>query len=134
MCIGNHDAIPDRKRFSAGISNVWMRPIHEALRVPNWTFKPSFVIDGVKYLHGVNKKARNRAKADLHSIVQGHYHSEGYVEYFCGDTYKIFAMQLGAGIDRDSYAMAYAKDMPKFHVNCGVVINGKTAILEYMDL
>ena len=134
VCLGNHDLIPDRKRFAAGLSKHWMRPIHEALHVPRWNFKPYFVYDGVKYLHGVGKKARNRAKSDLCSIVQGHYHSEGYVDYFCGDTYKIFAMQLGAGIDRKSYAMAYAKDMPKFHVNCGVVIGGKQAILEYMEL
>ena len=134
VCLGNHDLIPCRKAFSAGLSKHWIRPMNEVLNVPNWNFQPSFTIDNVKYLHGVNKKARARAKADLCSIVQGHYHSEGYVEYFCGDTYKIFAMQLGAGIDRDSYAMAYAKDMPKFHVNCGVVIAGKTAILEYMEL
>ena len=134
VCLGNHDLIPDRKRFTAGLSSAWVRNVGEVINTPNWEFNTSFKIDEVKYIHGTGMKARNRAKKELHSIVQGHYHSESYVEYFVGSKFKIFAMQVGAGIDKNSYAMAYGKDMPKPHINCGVVIGGELGILEYMQL
>lgn len=134
VCIGNHDLIPDRKRFTAGISSKWLKKIDEVLCTPNWDFKEEHEIDNVLYTHGTGRKARNRAKDELISIVQGHYHSESYVEYFVGLERMIFAMQVACGIDRRAYAMAYGKHFKKPHINCGVVIGGRTAILEYMEL
>lgn len=44
-------------------------------------------------------------------------------------------MQVGCGIDRNSYAMAYGKNFPKPFISCAVVLNdGKTPILEPMEL
>jgi len=133
VCIGNHDEIPARKTLSSGVSNRWLKSPNEVLGV-NWEFGEEFEIDGVLYLHGTAKKARTRAKDELISIVQGHYHSESYVEYFVGLERKIFAMQVGCGIDRRVYAMAYGKHFKKPHLNIGIVIDGKLAFLEYMEL
>lgn len=135
ICQGNHDAIPSRKAFSAGLSKYWTKSISEMLCTPHWSYAESFEFDGVLYCHGIGRKARARCKEDLTSIVQGHYHSEGYVEWFVGRDTKLFAMQLGAGIDQSAYAFAYGKHFKKSHVNVGLVLNnGKTALLEYMEL
>lgn len=135
VCLGNHDLIPNRKAMTSGLSNSWIKTIDEVLETPNWEFSEEFEIDDVTYVHGTGRKARNRAKAELTSIVQGHYHSESYIEHFVGKQYSIFAMQVGCGIDRKSYAMAYGKHFNKPHINCGIILeNGTLPILEYMKL
>lgn len=70
---------------------------------------------------------------DMENIVQGHYHSESYIYFNNGTDHKLFAMQIGCGIDDKSYAMEYGKNFGRPHINCGVVIDGKLPILEYMD-
>ena len=62
------------------------------------------------------------------STVQGHVHTQSYTEWMVGTKSKIFGMQVGCGIDRKSYAMAYAKNFKKQAIGCGVVIGGHTAI------
>ena len=135
VCIGNHDLIPIRKAFNAGLSKLWIKPISEVLSTPNWIYEEEFYIDEVLYTHGTARKANKRMHADLISVVQGHYHSESYIEYSVGKFKKMFAMQIGCGVDDKSYAMAYGRHFDKMHINCGVVLeNGTLPILEYMKL
>lgn len=135
VCIGNHDLIPNRKAMTAGLSASWVKSIDEVLETPSWEFSEEFIIDNVMYIHGTGRKARNRTRKDLTSVVQGHYHSESYIEHYVGNNFSIFAMQLGCGVDRKSYAMAYGRHFDKPHINCGVVLeNGTLPILEYMNL
>ena len=135
VCIGNHDLIPVRKAFNAGLSKLWIKPISEVLNTPNWIYEEEFYINEVLYTHGTARKANKRMHADLISVVQGHYHSESYIEYSVGKFKKMFAMQIGCGVDDRSYAMAYGKHFDKMHINCGVVLeNGTLPILEYMKL
>lgn len=135
VCSGNHDQIPDRQAFSAGISKRWIKSIGDVLEVPNWTFAEEFIYNDIRYTHGTGRKAKGRTKDDLMSTVQGHYHAESYVEWFVGRMYKIFAMQVGCGMDDKSFAAAYGRNFKKMHINCGVVLNdGKLPILEYMEL
>lgn len=135
VCIGNHDLIPNRKAMTAGLSASWIKTIDEILETPRWTFVEDIIIDGVMYTHGTGRKANRRAQKDLISIVQGHYHSESYIVNFVGEHFKIFAMQLGCGIDRRSYGMAYGKHFDKPHLNCGVVLeDGRLPIIEMMDI
>jgi len=135
VCIGNHDAIPFRKAMTAGLSASWIKTIDEVIDVPGWDFAEEFIIDGNMYCHGIGRKARNRAKGDLISVIQGHYHAESYIEYFVGKHYRIFALQLGCGVDDKAYAMAYGRHFNKMHINCGVILeNGELPILEFMKL
>jgi len=135
VCAGNHDLIPDRKAFKAGLSKSWIKPIGDVLNTPNWKFVDNVVIDNVTYTHGTGRKAKDRMKQDMVSVIQGHYHSESYIEYSVGINHKLFAMQLGCGIDKNSYAMAYGKNFAKPHINCGVVLdNGTLPLLIYMNL
>jgi len=135
VMLGNHDAIPARKAFSAGLSTKWIKSIGEVLQYDGWRYHEELIINDVLYVHGTGRKARNRCKDDLISVVQGHYHSESYIEHFVGERFRMFAMQVGCGVDRTAYAMAYGKHFKKMHINCGVVLdNGEQPILEYMKL
>lgn len=135
VTIGNHDKIPDRKRFSSGLSSSWIRSIGEVLETPNWKYVEDIIIDDVLYTHGEGRQASQRAKNDMMSCVQGHWHSKSYIQHFVGLSDHVWAMQVGCGVDRKSYAMAYGKHFDKPHINVGVVLeNGTLPILEYMKL
>jgi len=134
VTIGNHDRIIMRKAFSSAIPKKWLKDYKDVLEVPKWDFTDRIVIDNVQYIHGEAGTARTKAKADMMSTVQGHLHTQAYVEHFVGANYKIFAMQVGCGIDHESYAMAYAKRGRKPAIGCGIVIGGHTGINCLMSL
>ena len=136
VTIGNHDRIIARKAQTGGIPSRWIRSYSEVLGTPNWEFVESVEIDGVVYVHGDGAgQARSRFKKDLSSLVMGHFHTSGYIEYAVGKNFKIFGMQVGCGIDASSYAMSYGKAFGKPFISCGVVLNnGLLPILEPMHL
>jgi hypothetical protein len=138
VCIGNHDAIPDRKGFTGGLSKTWIKSMKDVMLdhgipVEGWDFADHHTVDGVKYVHGVGRQAKQRMIQDGESIVQGHYHSRSSIEYLVNKNHKHFSMQVGALIEDDAYAMAYGKHFAKSHKNCGVVLDG-VPILIYMEL
>lgn len=134
VIVGNHDRMIQRKAFSSSVPREWIKPYNDVLGTPNWEWKDRHVIDGVQYVHGEGGTAKTKCKADLMSTVQGHLHTQCYTEYVVGANFKIFGTQVGCGIDHDAYAMAYAKRGKKPAIGCAVIINGKTAINELMDL
>lgn len=135
VVIGNHDKIPNRKAFTSGLSASWIRTIDEILDVPNWTFSEEFIIDGVLYTHGEGRQARMRVMQELVSVVQGHWHSKSYYETFTSERQFLFALQIGCGLDRKSYAAAYAKHFQKPQINVGVVLdNGRWGLIEHMKI
>lgn len=125
VIIGNHDRLIMRKAQTSNIPKEWIRNYKEVLNTPGWNFIDRIVIDDVQYIHGEGGKADRKCLTDMMSTVQGHYHTEFYTKYFAGQKYAIFGMQVGCGIDRDSYAMAYAKRGKKPIIGCGVVLNGE---------
>ena len=136
VALGNHDTIPQRKSFTEGVTSKWIKTIDEVLNVPTWTFAPQFIFEGpdgdIQLCHGIARKARQRSRKDLISIVQGHYHTESYIEFSQGVNKRIFAMQLGAGVDMNAYALAYAKNGNQIHNNVGILLGRRTPIIEYM--
>ena len=133
VIIGNHDRVVMRRAFSSSIPSMWIKSFNEVLGTSwNWTERAEY--DGVQYVHGEGGTARTKAKNDLQSTVQGHIHTQAYVEHFCGNRSRIWAMQVGCGLDRDTYAAAYAKHYKKQAIGCGVVIGGHTAINCLMPL
>lgn len=127
VIIGNHTRMILRKANTAGIPLNWLREYKDVLRVPTWNFHIKLNIDGVLYIHGEGVTARTMANRVGRSVVQGHRHTEGYVWYHNNGERQIFGMQVGTGIDADSYAFAYAKNHPDAILSCGVVIDGKMA-------
>ena len=131
---GNHDAIPARKAFKHGLSRKWIKTIDEIYNLEGWNFVPSVEIDNVLYTHGINMQASKRAERNNISVVQGHWHSMSFIKYLADRNggYK-FAMQIGCGVDKNSYAMAYGKDFAPPAYTCGIVLdNGRLPILEFM--
>jgi len=134
VIVGNHSRIIMRKAQTGGIPREWIRDYNEVLGVSNWKFHTELEIDGVLYAHGEGGTARAKCKKDLQSIVQGHLHTQLYVEYVVGRNNRIFGMQVGCGINHEEYAFGYAKAGLKPAIGCGVVINGKEAIAVPMIL
>ena len=124
VCLGNHDLIVRRKAFESQISKRWVRDYGDVLQTPNWNFKEVHKLDGVIYTHGTGSSGRsgavNKALQFGDPTVQGHIHTESSVIY-AGTTW---GMQVGCGVDRQSYSQAYAKFFPKtYKISCGVVLN-----------
>jgi hypothetical protein len=135
VIIGNHDRLVMRKAFTAGISKKWIKSYKEVLETPNWEFKEEHILNDVLYVHGEGGGAIARAKADLISTVQGHRHTEAYTNFVVGKNFKIFGKQVGCGIDKDSYAMAYAKAGKKPAIGVGVTLDyGRLPFNVMMDL
>tara|TARA_R100001126_G_C4828998_1_gene150774 strand:+ start:39 stop:701 length:663 start_codon:yes stop_codon:yes gene_type:complete len=124
VCVGNHDRLVHRKAYTAGISKRWVREYNEVLAAPGWEFVESIEIDGVLYCHGEGRKAMQRSKSDMQSVVQGHYHSECYTTWHTGGNCKVFGIQVGNGVDKKSYAMAYGKHGPHPSIGCAVIEDG----------
>ena len=131
VCIGNHDAIVRRKAFEAGISKKWVRDFDEVLGVPNWEFREVHKIGNVIYTHGTGTSGRsaavNKSLQFQDNTVQGHIHTESSIIW----EGKNWGMQVGCGVNRESYAMAYAKFFPKtYKLACGGILdNGKQPII-----
>lgn len=135
VVIGNHDRIIMRKAQTSSIPTKWIKEYKDVLNTPNWNFTEQVTYDDVKYIHGEGGTARTRIKADMQSVVQGHLHTQAYCEWLVGAKFKVFGMQVGCGIDHESYAMAYAKAGKKPAISCAVVLeNGTLPILELMKL
>lgn len=131
---GNHDRLVARKAFAGGIPKQWIKDYNEVLQVPGWKFVHELELDGVLYFHGEGGTARTKMKSELQSVVQGHLHTQAYIEWAFSKSDRIFGMQCGTGIDFDQYAFAYAKSGRKPSISCGVVLNGTQALLVPMDL
>jgi metallophosphoesterase superfamily enzyme len=135
VIIGNHDRIIMRKAQTSAIPSKWIKSYKEVLEVPGWDFVERYVKDGVQYLHGEGGTARTKCRADMMNTVQGHLHTQAYCEHYVGQNFRVFGMQVGCGIDHESYAMAYAKYGKKPAIGCAVVLNnGKLPINLLMEL
>jgi metallophosphoesterase superfamily enzyme len=134
ITIGNHDRIIMRKAQTSAVPRKWIKDYKEVLETPNWNFVDRIVIDGVQYVHGEGGTAHTKCRADMMPTVQGHLHTQCYIQWFVGANFKVFGMQVGCGIDHDAYAMAYAKRGKKPAIACGVVIGGHTPINNLMNL
>jgi len=134
ILIGNHDRMAYRKAFSGGVPKQWVRDYKEVLNTPNWNYVNEYIIDNCLYMHGEGGTARTRYKSEGQSVIQGHLHTQAYIEWLFSREERKFSMQVGTGIDFDAYAFGYAKRGKKPALSCGVIINGSQAFLMPMEL
>lgn len=134
VILGNHDRMPKRKAQSGHIVNVWVRDYAEVWETDGWVYRDRIEIDGVQYIHGEGGTARSRCVKDSQSTVQGHLHTQCYSHCEVGKNGRYFGMQVGCGIDKDAYAMAYAKNFSRPQVACGIILDGHYAINARMPL
>ena len=135
VIIGNHDRIIMRKAQTSAIPSKWIKSYKEVLEVPNWNFVERYELNDVQYIHGEGGTARTKCRADMMNTVQGHLHTQAYCEHYVGQKFRVFGMQVGCGINHESYAMAYAKYGKKPAVGCAVILNnGQTPLNLLMPL
>ncbi len=135
VLIGNHDRLVARKAQTAGIADEWIRDYSDVLNTPGWNFIHAIELYGIMYTHGEGGTARKKMKDEHQSHVGGHLHSQAYVEWSVGTHHRHFGMQVGCGVDHNSFAMAYGRNFKKPVVSCGVVLNkGREPHVIPMDL
>jgi hypothetical protein len=125
VTVGNHDMIPYRKMLASGVASRYNQTWHDIFGAPDtWEFADEFIIDGVKYTHGMGSTtAKANALRSMMPVVQGHLHGQAYVEYMTGTGGTIWGMQVGCGIDVKSAAFDYGKSfLQKPTISCGVVL------------
>lgn len=137
VTLGNHDLLIARKARTAGLSRHFIRDLGEVLNAPKtWNFQHEFKYNNVNYIHGSIGNAFTRAKDSRTSTVQGHLHSQAFVQYSVSEKDSIFGLQIGCGLDHSKYAFEYAKPMTKKPIiSAGLVLdNGTLPILRLMKL
>jgi hypothetical protein len=101
-----------------GLPSRVFRPFRDIWGLPKgWKDDFSYIIDGVKYLHGsgyAGDLAHLKAAHDNRmSCVIGHLHSVAGIDYSANEEDCVFGMSVGCGIDRKSYAFEYGRDFKK---------------------
>jgi hypothetical protein len=130
VCHSNHTSRALRKGYSAGIPAGFFKHISEVLEAPKgWVWDESFIIDGVKYQHGVGYSgplgAKKASLDNARSTVIGHLHSHAGIQYSATPEYLVFGMNVGSLIDNDTYAFAYGRTFSaKPIISCGLVLDG----------
>lgn len=134
ICIGNHDRLPFRKAFTAGLPSNWLKTYQELFESPKtWEWDFVHQVNGVIYQHGTGMSgemaAINAARENRQSTVIGHLHTVCNNRFLASFKDLIFGTTVGCGIDHKSYAFAYGREQTrKPVVGCCVVINGTTPI------
>lgn len=137
VTVGNHDERVRRIAGDAGIPDFYLKTYNEIYNTP-WRWVKNATLDNVFFYHGMGGSgmypAFNTAKAMGISVVAGHHHSCGGINWLVSPMNAIFGMNVGSGVDRHHLAMKYGEDhIKKPVISCGVVING-SPYLELMPL
>lgn len=133
FCLGNHDLIVERQAATLGIASVFLKSFKDLWQLPaEWDVREVHEIDDVMYTHGTGFSGKNAgitaAQTYLKSTVIGHTHAWGGVQYYDTGTRTLFGMNVGALVDEESYAFAYAKySRNKSVKGCGIVYSDKHA-------
>lgn len=125
VTLGNHDLLIIRKAMKAGLSTKFLKNFGDVWGAPStWTFDHEFIINNVKYTHGSVGNAIKVAKESRISTIQGHLHTQAFVDWSVSEKDRIFGCQVGCGIDHKSFAFNYSKPFAKKPViGCAVVLN-----------
>lgn len=140
VCIGNHDALPFRKIFTAGLPKEWLKSYEELLEAPkSWKWDFVHQHEGVIYQHGTGLSGEmasiNAARENRQSTVIGHLHTVCNTRFLASYKDLIFGGSVGCGIDHNAYAFAYGRENTRKPVlACMVVIDGKIPINLPMSL
>lgn len=135
---GNHDNLPMRRVRAAGLTKaVLQKNITGA--PAGWINRTHVIKRDVRFSHGIGSAGvlghLNLSKAKGMSVVMGHCHSFGGVAYRANENDLFAAMNVGCGIDIESYAMQYGKDFPQRPtMGCGLVYSSSYMVFVPMDM
>ena len=128
LTLGNHDDRPVRTAKAGGISSIFVKSFRETWAIPNnWVICQEAQIDGVCYVHTGGSGGRNPSLATamdyLMPVVSGHYHTVAGVAYHHGRHKRLWGLDVGCGVDRHAYSMAYNRSSKGFALGAGVVVS-----------
>ena len=127
LTLGNHDDRPMRTAKAGGVSSVFMKSFRETWNIPvTWQICQEAILDNVMYVHhggGGRSPSLARALAELIPVVSGHYHTCGGVAYHAGRNHTLWGLDVGCGVDRTGYGLAYNKSLRGYILGCGIVVN-----------
>jgi len=135
ICTSNHTSRVYRAAAKAHIPMDFLKSYKEFMLAPKgWNWHDEVIIDNVIYIHGDGySKVEQAVLSKFQSVVMGHLHTKGEVEYIATPNQLVFGMNVGCLYDRHQYAFRYAsKHKRKPILGAGVVIDGKYAVFEPM--
>jgi len=129
---GNHDRRPLRGAAKLNIPSLMIKDLNDLWNTPKWEWQSSFDLDNVHYTHGEGTSgptaALRRAITRGQSVVMGHLHTYGGIHYHMSGNNLIFGMNVGCGLDSESFAFDYARDyVVRPTLGCGVVVSKSEA-------
>lgn len=129
IILGNHDLIPYRQAKEIGIpASAVVRLTDWYLMPKKWLFHKELIVDNVFFTHvlpsGINGAILEAKKKGM-SVVGSHTHTAGGVVYFKNKLGLYYGLNVGCGIDVESYAMRYSNSEPT--LGCGVVVDSREA-------
>jgi hypothetical protein len=141
VCESNHDSRILRMANKAGIPAHCIKDVKDIFGLPEtWEFADKFVIDNVRYTHGMDCKGGaggHYASVTKHrqSQVYGHWHSFAGIVWSATESDLLFGFNVGCLVDINHMAMRYGKWFPnKPVIGCGIIIDGFTPIFLPLDL
>lgn len=125
---GNHTVLAYRKAFNAGMSSKWVKSIQDVLEVPKWDYVSEFETDKFIVGHGDDGKLmKTKVLPTGKSYIQGHFHSDSMLQFY---SEQLFGMQVGCGVDKESYAFKYAnKGRKRFIHSVGLYVDGNPMLI-----
>jgi hypothetical protein len=141
ICNSNHDDRIKRVARSVGLPDSVIKSTNHIFDLPDtWVFADDFIIDEVRYSHGMDCKGGsagpyNSVTRHRRSQVYGHWHSFAGITWTATEHDLLFGFNAGALCDPHHMAMRYGKwFVNKPILGCGVVIDGRYPQFYPMDL
>lgn len=136
----NHGSLVYRRLKFEGVPIRVLRPLPDLYETPQWSWHPKIKLltdrGDVLVSHGMSGIAGMWAKMTGTSTVEFHYHTKFHITYLQSITGKRYSMHCGCLADRDSMAMAYAKEnMAEFINGTGAIMaNGEPFLIPYTEI
>ena len=140
LTMGNHDQLVNRRMLKHAIPKKFYKSFQEAWNFPKeWRTHDYLDIDNVLYIHCTGKSGVNASVSFMtdyrQSVVSGHTHSSGGVNYRASYKDLTFALNVGALINTNHIAFHYGRHFSKKPtLGCGIVVDGKHGFFIPMDL
>ena len=130
VTIGNHDQRPARLAKTVNIPEVFLKDYNTLWGTSTWRWEYHTVIDDVYYCHGTGTTgvhpAWTKSGRMLMSVVMGHCHSRAGVKWRVNPMKRVFAMDVGCGVDQGALSMVYGREYDdKPILAAAVVLDGE---------
>ncbi len=130
---GNHDAIPARQLFKAGLPEDMLRSLNDMYHTPGWKWVDEYIMPGgrhkIWFKHHWAPSVVNRGGDGGFSIVAGHVHSKAQIVWAQWPSHSTFSLLTGCLINTKHRAYAYNRhDARRPILACATIQHGEPHI------